>query len=925
MSTALLTQTDTSALLSMSPEETSKTVAQMTALMNAMASEKDNIDSMAAMLEKQPWYKKMWFTISGKNKATVKDIQQSKDKLTAYTANALAELYKNSRIEQAQIIAVGQAVNFVNSQLAATNYELIKTQEAFAEFKAEIIDTIGSLANALNEKIMSIDSYHMLMEEITVGSFDYENIIASLFSIIAQIDKRTAEDSRKMDILRKSMTNKGYLNDNELPITEYMNCVATLPDNVIGTIYYEFSCLNGNDYAEMFCKVIENYSMLPKMEKKSKKLDVIINGILESHNVDRDTSFSTNEIYDYFIEGKIDYLTTIHEYEIPTDDSEPSNQDSEIKPDVNYGENNIEPVELDDTNITNEISESEQSILKEESNNIPKELSEISLENIMSISSGETKEFKYQKIHFNSMIQCFGNLVFDHCVIYYNEPNSSSGITLENNSSIAFCNCKIVCKGVAKKYFINSEHNIFSANFENTEFVDCTGFFTGDGGCIGFNVANCIFTNCFLGLINIHNAKDDYMGKIENCIFLLDNLPAYLNSSVLDSYDSFKNSDLGYYHNDSVIKLPCQINNFFAYCSLSVKTGLASKFISTGFEGRITNCTFIGLGLYFSVSGGYFQKCKFINCKASANVEYDPMDKKSHYVENSVFSNSGNLYISGPSGYSSTSVSIRNCQFDNIKDTIIHGSGSGIIVEFCEFTNIDVSGIKLRFGGPFVAIQIDYSDAKCSKVTNCVFNGWTLGNNCMVGANSAYGKLKGYAISVEKCSFRNIKTSRSDNELIKKNASYLNLFSQSKEVLATKISDCTGLDMINKLGYNVGNVVLKKNTSSGETIGATIDESLLNIGIGVEFDKDSNNAGLQHRKYKYIIHWQNILANSSAVIIQPYSGNNGVSIAHLIHNKTGLDVEEAEKIVSSGGIVEATNSTELVEDLKEYGIEVTAI
>lgn len=318
MSTALLTQTDTSALLSMSPEETSKTVAQMTALMNAMASEKDNIDSMAAMLEKQPWYKKMWFTISGKNKATVKEIQQSKDKLTAYTANALAELYKNSRIEQAQIIAVGQAVNSVNSQLAATNYELIKTQEAFAEFKAEIIDTIGSLANALNEKIKSIDNYHSLIEEIALGKFDGENIIAIIFGIISQIDKRTAEDSRKMENVHIAMSKQGYLNDNELPITEYMNCVAKLPDNVVGTIYYEFSCLNGNDYAEMFCEVIENYSMLPKMEKKSKKLDVIINGILESHNIDSDTSFSTNEIYDYFIEGKIDYLISINDNLVQT-------------------------------------------------------------------------------------------------------------------------------------------------------------------------------------------------------------------------------------------------------------------------------------------------------------------------------------------------------------------------------------------------------------------------------------------------------------------------------------------------------------------------------------------------------------------------------------------------------------------------------
>jgi hypothetical protein len=184
------------------------------------------------------------------------------------------------------------------------------------------------------------------MEEIAVGSFDYDNIIASLFSIIAQIDKRTAEDSRKMDILRKSMENKGYLNDNALTITEYMNCVAMLHDKVVGTIYYEFSCLNGNEYAQMFCEVIENYSMLPKMEKKSKKLEVIIDNIMQEHGMDSDTVFSTNEIYDYFIEGKVDYLTAIRE----SVEIECSNENA-VTDDNDYYEDDEENQEMLENNV----------------------------------------------------------------------------------------------------------------------------------------------------------------------------------------------------------------------------------------------------------------------------------------------------------------------------------------------------------------------------------------------------------------------------------------------------------------------------------------------------------------------------------------------------------------------------------------------
>lgn len=930
MSTALLTQTDTSALLSMSPEETSKTVAQMTALMNAMASEKDNIDSMAAMLEKQPWYKKMWFTISGKNKATVKEIQQSKDKLTAYTANALAELYKNSRIEQAQIIAVGQAVNSVNSQLAATNYELIKTQEAFAEFKAEIIDTIGSLANALNEKIKSIDNYHSLIEEIALGKFDRENIIAIIFGIISQIDKPTAEDSRKMENIHIAMSKQGYLNDNELPITEYMNCVAKLPDNIVGTIYYEFSCLNGNDYAEMFCEVIENYSMLPKMEKKSKKLDVIINGILESHNVDSDTEFSTNEIYDYFIEGKIDYLTTIREIQIPVadygDSCKTSIVDIECDSDTNQeGINNA--TESDDSKDRTNSIKTATIVVGEKINDIPEELSKISIDNIMSIPSGETKKFKYSEIHCNSMIQCCGDLVFDNCILYYNEPNASSGITLENNSSISFSNCKIVCKGISKSYFVNAEGHIFSANFENTEFVDCTGFLTGNYGCVGFNIHNCKFYNCFLGLFNVSNNKDDYIGTMDSCIFLFDNLPTYIAPSVVDNWDNLDNSCLKHYRFDSVIMLPCHINNILVYNSYKVKKSLLPlPFINTGDEGKITNSTFIGT--YSYVAGAYFQKCKFINCDSSAYVNSDSTCQKAHYIENSVFSHSGPVIISCSSSLSS--VAVKNCRFYNCEQSIIRGDGCGIIIEFCEFFNIDISKEKNSvlglFDMPITAINIDYSDEKCSKITNCIFNGCNLGNNFLIGSDSTHGKLKGYAISVEKCSFRNIKTTRNNKEIIKKTATYLNIFNQSKEVQATIVSDCSGLDSINSSGSAFENAVLKTTTLSGDPIGAVIDETLLDVGVDTMLSKENNSTtGLQHKKYMEIIHWQNNSTNANAMILEPYNGDNSTSIAYLIHNKTGIDVSEAEHLVATGGVIETSDSSELVKELNDYGIKATTI
>ena len=76
--TSIIPAQDINALMLMSPSELNKTTAQMTALLSEMASEKGRIDSMVTMLEKQPWYKKCIFTITGKKKVTVSEINNHK-------------------------------------------------------------------------------------------------------------------------------------------------------------------------------------------------------------------------------------------------------------------------------------------------------------------------------------------------------------------------------------------------------------------------------------------------------------------------------------------------------------------------------------------------------------------------------------------------------------------------------------------------------------------------------------------------------------------------------------------------------------------------------------------------------------------------------------------------------------------------------
>ena len=76
----IISQEEISVLSDMNPAELNVVVAQMVSLTNALVSGKNDIDSMVESLEKQQWYKRMLFTLIGKNKATKEEIAQKRIK-----------------------------------------------------------------------------------------------------------------------------------------------------------------------------------------------------------------------------------------------------------------------------------------------------------------------------------------------------------------------------------------------------------------------------------------------------------------------------------------------------------------------------------------------------------------------------------------------------------------------------------------------------------------------------------------------------------------------------------------------------------------------------------------------------------------------------------------------------------------------------
>ena len=77
---------------------------------------------------------------------------------------------------------------------------------------------LGAFVSKLNEKIDSVDNFHMLATEIDQGIYSFDTPIFAICKIISQFDKRILDDSRKLDIIRRSMVSQNIINDEQISL-----------------------------------------------------------------------------------------------------------------------------------------------------------------------------------------------------------------------------------------------------------------------------------------------------------------------------------------------------------------------------------------------------------------------------------------------------------------------------------------------------------------------------------------------------------------------------------------------------------------------------------------------------------------------------------------------------------------------------------
>lgn len=280
METNLITMEDMDYLAGQSADSMNMILSGMTALL-------DENNEKAEMLGSQTWFQRMSRTITGKNKMTQAEIQQNHDKINMYVTQAMAELFERNCIDQQIIMSLGTCLN-----------------ELYADH-IQLKQMLGAFADKLNQKLVSIDSFHMLETEIEQGVYDGLMPVAAMCKVLSQLDIRTLNDGRKLDILERGLRERGIISGEPVGIMEYLMGLLNTAGSEIGVIYMELGNQQDNFIASIFKEAIESYHFLPATVKMMKKKELVVESIIQQNQLDDSAALALEDIYHEFLDAKI--------------------------------------------------------------------------------------------------------------------------------------------------------------------------------------------------------------------------------------------------------------------------------------------------------------------------------------------------------------------------------------------------------------------------------------------------------------------------------------------------------------------------------------------------------------------------------------------------------------------------------------------
>lgn len=323
MENMIITKEDISFLVKQSTGNLNMVLSGMTALL------KDN-ESKVTMLESQTWFQRMSRTLTGKNKMTQQEMQRNHDKINMYMTQAMTELYEQSCIDREIMMTLGNQINSL-----------------YAEH-VQLKQILGAFATKLNEKIESVDNFHMLITELEQGIYKDKPKLVLVCEILSKLDGNAIQDERKLEILQRTLQNQDILDDTQTLIAEYLMDIVNVPVEDIGKIYLEMETISRNYIASLVLKMIEAYHFLPDMARKLKNKAKVVEEMINKESLDSGIALSIMEIYQGFVEEKINIISSFEIVEIESEKTE--NQDAgqvnilEEKEKIVNNENRVEEI-----------------------------------------------------------------------------------------------------------------------------------------------------------------------------------------------------------------------------------------------------------------------------------------------------------------------------------------------------------------------------------------------------------------------------------------------------------------------------------------------------------------------------------------------------------------------------------------------------
>lgn len=258
------------------PEDSASTTMIVAGMVSIIKGNESDLERM----KKQKWFERIWYTITGKNKATVKEMQARRDDLSKYLIKIILKLSDMERTNSAQAAELSSAILILDNE--------------FRDMKV----SVDKIARALNDKILSLDTYAFIINDIRNKRYPADKPLLSLIDIMSQLDNRTANNQNKLRQLKETMENSGFSFNAKINAWEYAGQVFSLPEEKVGRIL--LFCQNFSERSRFLaytCNLIENYFYLGKTDRDVIRTDEVIRDSLGHSDLFDDSACIVDNMY----------------------------------------------------------------------------------------------------------------------------------------------------------------------------------------------------------------------------------------------------------------------------------------------------------------------------------------------------------------------------------------------------------------------------------------------------------------------------------------------------------------------------------------------------------------------------------------------------------------------------------------------------